>query len=156
MKYLKYAIIVLALIFLLCYYFGIYNGGRQQTQSNQQIESVSGIEQKQWETKINEELPVTIKITPIKLGGNVEICKFGVVFDMHSGSLDDDPMEIAVLADDKGKSYQPIAWEGSVPGGHHREGVLVFNAINPAPSYAELKIKNVGGISERLFKWNIK
>lgn len=155
MKYLKFALIIVVLIFLLYYYFGIYDGGRQQTQSNQQIESVSGIEQKQWETKTNEEPPVTIKITPIELG-NAEIWRFGVVFDTHSGSLDDDPMEIAVLADDKGKSYRPIAWEGPGPGGHHREGVLVFNAINPAPSYAELKIKNVGGISERLFKWNIK
>lgn len=156
MKYLKFAAIIFVLIFILYYYFGIYDGRKQQSQINQQIESVSGIGQKQWETQTDEQPPVTIKITPIDLGGSAKIWRFDVVFDTHSGSLDDDLMEIAVLADDKGKSYRPIAWEGSVPGGHHREGALVFNAINPAPSYAELKIKNVGGIPERSFKWNIK
>lgn len=156
MKYLKFAAIIFALIFILYYYFGIYDGRKQQPQINQQIESVSGIGQKQWETKTNEEPPVTIKITPIEIGENAEMWRFGVVFDTHSGSLDDDLMKIAVLADDKGKSYRPVDWKGSVPGGHHREGVLVFNAINPVPLYAELKIKNVGGISERSFKWNIK
>lgn len=156
MKYIKFTVIIFALAFILYYYFGIYDGGKQQPQINQQIESVNGIGQKQWETQTDEQPPVTIKITPIEFGGSAEIWRFGVVFDAHSGSLDDDPVEIAVLADDKGKSYRPIAWEGSGPGGHHREGVLAFSAINPAPSSVELKIKNVGGISERSFKWNIK
>ena len=58
--------------------------------------------------------------------------------------------------DDKGNTYQSTMWEGSGPGGHHREGILVFNEINPTPAYIELKIKNVGGVPERLFKWDIK
>ncbi len=156
MKYLKFLPVILVLIFLLYYYFGIYDGGKQQLQSNQQIESISSVKEKKWETKTDEKFPVTIKVTPIELGGNAEIWKFEVVFDTHSGSLDEDPIKITVLTDDKGNSYNPIAWEGAGPGGHHREGVLIFNAINPAPAYLELKFKNVGGIPERLFKWDMK
>ena len=58
--------------------------------------------------------------------------------------------------DDKGNIYQPKMWEGPGPGGHHREGVLVFSPIEPAPKYVELRIKNIGGIAERLFRWDVK
>ena len=110
----------------------------------------------QWETKTDEQLPVTIAVTPIELGKDAKTWKFDVAFTTHSGSLDDDPVKIAFLVDDKGNTYQSTMWEGSGPGGHHREGILVFNAINPTPAYIELKIKNVGGVPERLFKWDIK
>ena len=111
---------------------------------------------KKWETRVDDQPPVTVEVTPIELGKNIGVWKFAVVFDSHSVSLDDDPLKVATLFDDEGNSYQPTAWEGSGPGGHHREGVLVFEAINPAPLYVELKIKDVGGIPERSFKWNIE
>lgn len=109
---------------------------------------------KKWETRVDDQLPVTVEVTPIEFGKNVGVWKFAVVFDSHSVSLDDDPLKVATLFDDEGNSYQPTDWEGPGPGGHHREGVLVFEAINPAPPYVELKIKDVGGIPERSFKWN--
>ncbi len=138
MKYLLYIIIGLATTAFL--YFGIFNS----EQSNQQ-----------WETKTDNQLPVTIKVTPIELSQSANQWRFTVVFDTHSESLDQDLTKAISLADDKGSAYQPIAWEGSGPGGHHREGVLVFNAIQPMPQSVELKIKNVGGIPERLFQWDI-
>ncbi|HEY4477615.1 MAG TPA: hypothetical protein VJB56_03205 [Candidatus Paceibacterota bacterium] len=110
----------------------------------------------QWETKTDEQLPVTIAVTPIELGKDAKTWKFDVAFTTHSGSLDDDPVKIASLIDNKGNTYQPKMWEGPGPGGHHREGVLIFDAMNPTPEYITLKIKNVGGITERLFKWDIK
>jgi hypothetical protein len=79
--------------------------------------------------------------------------KFQVVFDTHSGSLDDDLLTVASIVDDRGNAYQPTVWEGPGSGGHHREGALTFEAINPVPSYLELKIKDVGGIPERSFRW---
>ncbi|MDO8743322.1 MAG: hypothetical protein Q7J30_02085 [Candidatus Azambacteria bacterium] len=145
MKYLKFSPIILALAFLLYYYFGIYQPGQ-----------LTNMEQKQWETKTDEQPPVSLKITPIEFGKDAKIWKFAVVFDTHSGSLDEDPIKTTLLLNDKGNIYQPIAWEGSGPGGHHREGVLVFNAINPVPAYVELKIKDVGGIAERIFRWNLE
>ena len=75
--------------------------------------------------------------------------------DTHSVELDQDMTESAVLIDGQDKEYKPIGWEGP-SGGHHREGVLVFDPIEPMPKYIELKIKNIGGVTERLFKWNIE
>lgn len=157
MRYLLYISVVLIVVSLL-YYFGVFDGQKQQSSNSQQTErQVNVAPQKQWETKTDEQPPVTIKITPVELGEDVSIWRFSVVFDAHSGSLDQDPTKVALLSDDKGNIYQPSAWEGPGPGGHHREGVLVFDAIsNPTPAYVELNIKDVGGIPERAFKWNIQ
>ena len=107
-----------------------------------------------WLTKTDDQPPVTINVTPVEFGKDAKTWKFQLVFDTHSSSLDDDLLKMVSLWDNQGNSYQPIAWEGSGPGGHHREGALVFAAINPVPTNIELKIKNVGGIPERLFIWN--
>ncbi len=112
--------------------------------------------QQKWETKTDEQLPVTVKVTPLEFGKDTKKWKFDIAFDTHSGSLDDDPLAIATLVDDKSNVFQPNNWEGAGSGGHHREGVLVFDAINPMPLFVELKIKGVGGVSERSFRWNIK
>ncbi len=155
MKYLLYLTIILVAVFLF-YYFGVF-GRQQQSNNNQQTgKRANEISQKRWETKTDKQSSVTIRVTPVELGGDVKTWRFIVVFDTHSVNLDYNPIQIAVLMDDKGKTYRPISWEGSGPGGHHREGVLVFNTIDPIPTYLELKIKNVGGVPERTFKWNIK
>lgn len=107
-----------------------------------------------WPSKTDDQGPVSIKVTPQALSGAQ--WKFDIVFDTHSGSLDDDPLQVAVLVDDKGNTYEPTVWEGPGPGDHHREGILVFNAIVPAPPYVELKVRDVGGITERLFKWSLE
>ncbi len=156
MKYLKFTLIILVAIFLLYYYFSVSDAGKQQLKGSRQIESVSSSEQKQWETKTDEQSPVTVAVTPIEFGKDAGTWKFDIVFDTHSGNLDENPLEIALLLDDKSNTYQPLAWEGPGPGGHHREGVLIFNPIRPAPPYVELKVKDVGGISERSFKWSVE
>lgn len=129
---------------------------KQRSGASQQTERMSSVTQGNWETKTDDQPPVTIKVTPVEFGKGAKTWKFQAVFDTHSGSLDDDLLAAVSLVDNKGSAYQPISWEGPGPGGHHREGVLAFEAVNPAPSYAELKIKNVGGVSERLFKWNMQ
>ncbi len=154
MKYLPYLIV--GLIAVALFYFGIFNRGEPQPGNNQQTEQPMNTAKGNWETQTNDQPPVTIKATPVEFGRGVETWKFQVVFDTHSGSLDDDPLMAVSLADDQGNAYRPISWEGPGSGGHHREGLLAFKAINPAPSYVELKIKNVGGVPERTFKWNVK
>ncbi len=62
-------------------------------------------------------------------------------------------INIAVLVDDQGKEYKPIRWEGPV-GGHHREGVLIFDQITPNPKSVELKISNIGDVV-RSFTWQL-
>ena len=149
MKYLKLTPLLLAVAFLLYFFFGASKSNNQTSQS-------PSTSQSQWETKTNDQPPVSLKITPLELGLNAKIWKFAVIFDAHSGSLDDDPLRVTQLADDNGKTYAPTTWEGAGPGGHHREGMLIFNAIQPFPKYVELRVKNVGGIPVRSFRWDMR
>ncbi|MFA4819011.1 MAG: hypothetical protein WC621_04155 [Patescibacteria group bacterium] len=108
-----------------------------------------------WESKIDDQTAVTVTITPTDILSQSKEWKFSIVMDTHSVELDQDLIKSAILIDDMGKEYKPRNWEGPV-GGHHREGVLVFNAIQPMPKSVEIKIKDVGGIQERSFKWDLK
>lgn len=101
-------------------------------------------------TQENSDGPVSVAVTP-KFNDNS--WDFTVSLNTHSEELDMDLVEVSQLLDDQGKSYKAISWEGAPPGGHHREGVLKFNPVSPKPQLIELKIKNIGGILERNFKW---
>ena len=107
------------------------------------------------ESKTDNQAAVSITVTPIDISSQSKEWKFDIVMDTHSVELDQDMTESAVLIDGQDKEYKPIGWEGP-SGGHHREGVLVFDPIEPMPKYIELKIKNIGGVTERLFKWTIE
>lgn len=111
--------------------------------------------QKQYETQTDAQGPVTIEATP-QISPEDRQWRFAVVFDTHSVELDQDPLQVVVLVDDQGNTFKPITWDGPGPGGHHREGILIFEAIIPVPKYMELKIKNVGNIPDRSLKWNIQ
>jgi hypothetical protein len=145
MKYTKF--ILVGLIILGSALFIV---SRDKSASN----PLQGTEKGFFETRTSEQGQVTIKVTPETLSGGQG--KFRIVFDTHSVDLNQDLVEIAVLTDGQGNTYTPTRWEGSGPGGHHREGILVFELINSSTSYLELTIKNVGGVSERLFKWSLK
>ncbi|MBI2329956.1 hypothetical protein HYU94_01035 [Candidatus Daviesbacteria bacterium] len=99
------------------------------------------------ETKENNEGPVAIKVTP------KDLSNFEIVLDTHSEELTADLVANSELVTDQGKSYKPVSWEGTPPGGHHRSGVLKFNSISPKPKSLELRIKDIGGVLERSFKW---
>lgn len=94
---------------------------------------------------------VTIKVTPKILKG--EAWEFDVVFDTHTQDLKDDLMKSAVLVDPAGVQIPPVEWKGAPPGGHHREGVLRFNAPAPAPAEFELRFVRPGEQKPRSFKW---
>lgn len=85
--------------------------------------------------------PVTYKVTPKKVVSNSDTWDFEVSLDTHTGSLDQDLVALVRLVDDKGNKYKAIKWEGTPPGGHHREGVLSFNAISPKPNNVSLIVK---------------
>ncbi len=112
----------------------------QQTNSSQK-----------WESKIDDQASVTVTITPVDISSQSKKWKFDIVMDTHSVELDQDMTKIAVLIDDQGKEYKPLGWNGPV-GGHHREGVLMFNQIMPIPKSLELKISGIGGVV-RSFAW---
>lgn len=152
----RFVVISSALLFLISVFFVIYQGRTKNNEQNTPLPYAGKTQQ--WETKTDDRAPVTIKVTPIELGmtKGVQVWKFDIAFDTHSGSLDQDLAQIAILVDDKGNAYKPTSWEGPGPGGHHREGVLAFGPMNPFPQSVELKIKDVGGIPERSFKWDVK
>ncbi|MCX6813119.1 MAG: hypothetical protein NTV77_01350 [Candidatus Azambacteria bacterium] len=159
MKYLRFIMVGLAFVFLIYVLFVIYQNRKGAETSSVQTNAPAAQEQgnkQQWETKTNDQPPVIVSVTPIEFGKGAKLWKFDVAFNTHSGSLDQDITQIATLVDGKGNTYKPIRWDGAGPGGHHREGVLSFNPVQPAPAYVELKIKDVGGVNERSFRWNLE
>ncbi len=110
----------------------------------------------EYESKVDSQGIVSVTVTPLQLSADAPEWKFDVVLDTHSGSLDEDMLASAILIDGTGKQYRPIRWDGAPPGGHHREGVLVFSALKPTPRTVEIKIKDISDILQRSFKWNLK
>jgi hypothetical protein len=104
----------------------------------------------------NTEGGVAIAVTPINVNENAKVWEFRVALDTHSGSLGDDLSDAAVLVDDQNREYKPVAWEGPGAGGHHRAGVLRFNAIDPMPAAVELRIRREGEPNPRTFRWGLK
>ena len=103
------------------------------------------------ETQTNSEGDVNVSAAP-ELGGNEWL--FTIKLDTHSQELVYDVVALATLVAD-GKEYKPINWQGDASAGHHRESVLLFQSIEPMPRSMELKIINVGGIPERIFRWTL-
>lgn len=80
---------------------------------------------------------------------------FEVTLETHTQPLSDDLAKSATLIVD-GKRYQPLAWDGAPPGGHHRKGLLRFQATGPQPHSMALQIRLAGDTSPRHFKWSLK
>ena len=99
---------------------------------------------------------VTVAATPIDLSAGAKVWTFKIVLDTHSQELSDDLPKISFLADDKGKVSMALGWEGAAPGGHHRSGVLKFDAITPRPDSVELRIARPGEPAPRVFRWRTK
>jgi len=62
----------------------------------------------------------------------------------------DDFKNIAVMRDDAGNSYVPVALENK-GSGHHREAIVSFPKISPESKRIELVIKDIAGVKERTF-----
>lgn len=153
MKYIRFIIIsfmIASLIYLSLTVFRKVNE-KYQKKTDEQPLSV----QNQYETKTDTQGPVTVEVTP-RISPVDRQWKFEVVLDTHSVELDQNPLQVVVLVDDQGNASKPITWSGPGPGGHHREGILIFEAVTPMPKYIEMKIIDVGNIAERSFKWNIQ
>ncbi|OGJ05939.1 hypothetical protein A2554_00955 [Candidatus Nomurabacteria bacterium RIFOXYD2_FULL_35_12] len=146
-------VLTLALAFLGGFLF-FYRGGpiKQVAPVANQVNQQT-ITKQTWETKTEEQADVTVVVTPIDLSLNSKEWIFDVGMNTHSVELDQDMTKIAILVEDQGKEYKPISWEGPV-GGHHREGMLIFNQITPNPKSVELKISNIGDVV-RSFVWQL-
>lgn len=105
----------------------------------------------QSENNLNS-VTVTVKPKILKIG---EKPTFEIEFSTHSVDLSFDVVQQSYLVDGKGKLFKEAVWEGSPPGGHHRSGTLSFNNSLAQTNNVELIIKNIAGVAERKFKWNL-
>jgi hypothetical protein len=152
MKYTRFTLIVLVVMSLIALSVFVY---RNINEKNGQNIDEPLLVQNRYETKTDTQGSVTVDVTP-QISAEDRQWRFAVVLDTHSVELDQDPLQIVVLVDDQGNIFKPTAWDGPGPGGHHREGSLIFDAIIPIPKYIELKVKDIGSIPVRSFKWNIQ
>ena len=83
---------------------------------------------------------VEVTITPTRIDHTG--AAFAVAFDTHSVDLDLDVPDAVTLTVD-GQVWTDPAWDGTGPGGHHREGTLTFTAASPAEGDAILTIEGL-------------
>ena len=98
---------------------------------------------------------VTAKATYLNPGGT-EDTRFEISLDTHSVDLDSyDLKALSSLRDAAGKVYQPTKVENK-GSGHHRQLVLVFPKSAPGNKRLELLVKDVAGVKERSFVWDLQ
>jgi hypothetical protein len=106
-------------------------------------------------TRTNEGGSVTIKVKPLNLGSGGATLEFDVVMDTHSVELNFDLKQLAVLKTDTGAEVKPSAYQ--VGSGHHVESKLSFPADKiTGARMLTLILKNVSGVAERTFTWNLQ
>lgn len=103
----------------------------------------------------SSERGVTVKVSAKSVGQPGSPWEFAVVLDTHSADLSDDLAQSATLTTDDGRTFKPTGWLGAPPGGHHREGVLVFDVPTPRPGVIELRIDRPGESAPRTFRWQL-
>lgn len=106
-------------------------------------------------TKQDRQGPVTVAVTLMAPPEAGTPLKVKVVFDTHSVALDSVAFAEAVaLRSADGAEVAPIAAEAAAGGGHHRSAVVVFAPV-PEDEPVRIVVKNVGGITERVFTWDL-
>ena len=109
----------------------------------------------EYKTETNSDGGVRVEVTPAQLAAG-QASRFEVRLNTHTVPLDQDLTAVAVLHDNKGGVYQPLAWDGSPPGGHHRSGTLAFPELSGSATSVTLTIRDVAGIAARDFTWKVK
>jgi hypothetical protein len=98
---------------------------------------------------------VTVKATYLNPKGS-DGARFQVALDTHSVNLDSyDLKTISLLRDDAGNTFSPTAVENK-GSGHHRETTVSFAKFTSGTKRVELVIKDVAGVKERIFRWNLE
>jgi hypothetical protein len=102
--------------------------------------------------QVSEANGLTVEVTPLPYSVGKEL-SFNIKMDTHVGDLYWDMLSVAILQDDNGRIYYPKSWNGSPPGGHHRDGILTFPPLDYQPRSIRLILKGLYGV-DRVFEWN--
>jgi Spy/CpxP family protein refolding chaperone len=87
-----------------------------------------------------------------------------VKLDTHAVDLDQYQLEkLGALRDGLGREIPAAGLESSNGSGHHREGVLTFPGVDasgkpvlsPEPKTLTLIMRSIGGVPERVFRWQL-
>lgn len=97
---------------------------------------------------------VDVKVTPLVLKVG-EKPQFRLEFNTHSVELDFDVAKVTSLVTDRGPLSGEASWDGSPPGGHHREGILTFSFPLKSTSSVNLILRDISGIPKREFIWQL-
>jgi hypothetical protein len=98
---------------------------------------------------------VTVKVTYLNPQGTAD-ARFDIALDTHSVNLDAyDLKALSLLRDEVGKDYQPTHVENK-GSGHHRQITLVFPKPSAEAKKLELVIKDMAGVRERVFRWDLQ
>ena len=108
-----------------------------------------------YEMRTNKEKRVRVDVKPVQLTPG-QPAKFEVQMNTHSETLEEDMVAVSSLKDNAGRVYQATAWQGSAPGGHHREGVLEFPKLEDNTESITLIIRKVSNVPERTFDWSVE
>lgn len=115
----------------------------------------SAVDAGAYETRSNRENQVRVDVKPVQLASGQPV-KFEVRMNTHSEPLEEDMVAVSSLKDNTGRVYQATAWQGSEPGGHHRQGVLEFPKLENNPESITLIIRKVARVPERTFEWPVE
>ena len=108
------------------------------------------------QSRTNDGGGVRVVVTPKPQTANATTWDFDVALDTHTKPLTDDLAAASSLVDDQGRTTPAKSWNGDPPGGHHRKGVLQFSAPTDNPAAFEVRLKGVGGVDVRTFRWDLK
>ena len=108
-----------------------------------------------YEMRTNKEKRVRVDVKPVQLTPG-QPAKFEVQMNTHSEALEEDMVAVSSLKDNAGRVYQATAWQGSEPGGHHRQGVLEFPKLEDNTESITLIIRKVANVPERTFEWSVE
>jgi hypothetical protein len=105
-------------------------------------------------SRTNDQGGVRVVVAPRQQTVNATTWEFDVALDTHTKPLTNDLAAAFSLVDDQGRAIPAKSWTGDPPGGHHRKGVLQFSAPANNPAAFELRLKGVGGVDVRTFRWD--
>lgn len=108
-----------------------------------------------YDRKSNRENRVRVDVVPVQLVSG-KPAQFEVRMNTHSGDIGQDMVSVCALKDDNDREYQPVSWDGSPPGGHHRSGILEFPSIDGNTESVTLVIRNIANVPERIFTWKLE
>lgn len=104
--------------------------------------------------KVNDKNGITVTVTPLLVSSDSATWEFDVVMSTHAEELGGyDLATLAILVDDAGKEYKPIAWKPDASEGHHIGGVLQFDRPTVESNNVTVIISGVGGPGGRVFEW---